>query len=85
VLTIDNILKIVSIYFRILSGIPVIIMGETGCGKTALIDALCKMTKTILLKRGISFLFSHPLFQFLSLPIEYARNFNIIWQNGWEN
>eukprot|EP00026_Physarum_polycephalum_P000016 Phypoly_transcript_00016.p1 GENE.Phypoly_transcript_00016~~Phypoly_transcript_00016.p1 ORF type:complete len:3661 (+),score=399.99 Phypoly_transcript_00016:3-10985(+) len=53
VLTIDNILKIVSIYFRILSGIPVIIMGETGCGKTALIDALCKMTKTVLLKRDI--------------------------------
>ena len=34
VLTIDNILKMLAIYFRVASGIPVVIMGETGCGKT---------------------------------------------------
>ncbi|ETO05731.1 hypothetical protein RFI_31664, partial [Reticulomyxa filosa] len=36
-LTFDNLLKIVAIFFRIKSGIPVLIMGETGCGKTKLL------------------------------------------------
>ncbi|ETO22356.1 hypothetical protein RFI_14844, partial [Reticulomyxa filosa] len=36
-LTFDNILKIVAIFFRIKAGIPVLIMGETGCGKTKLL------------------------------------------------
>ncbi|ETO02505.1 hypothetical protein RFI_34926, partial [Reticulomyxa filosa] len=36
-LTFDNILKMVAIFFRIKSGIPVLIMGETGCGKTKLL------------------------------------------------
>ena len=38
VLIFDNVLKIVAIYFRINSGIPLLIMGETGCGKTRLIS-----------------------------------------------
>ncbi|ETO02399.1 hypothetical protein RFI_35037, partial [Reticulomyxa filosa] len=36
-LTFDNILKIVAIFFRLKSSIPVLIMGETGCGKTKLL------------------------------------------------
>ena len=37
VLTADNVLKMVLIIQRIRVGIPVIVMGETGCGKTSLI------------------------------------------------
>jgi len=37
VLTEDNVRKILSIYFRFESGIPVIVIGETGCGKTRLV------------------------------------------------
>eukprot|EP01084_Bolivina_argentea_P161760 281556_1 len=37
VLTFDNIIKIVSIFFRVNSGIPLLVMGETGCGKTKLL------------------------------------------------
>ena len=37
VITIDNFRKIVLLIFRIKANIPVIIMGETGCGKTSLI------------------------------------------------
>ena len=33
-LTMDNLLKIIAIYMRLRANIPVIIMGETGCGKT---------------------------------------------------
>jgi len=40
VLTRDNTLKLIAIYFRIETGIPVIIMGETGCGKTRLVEFL---------------------------------------------
>ena len=36
-LTFDNILKIVAIYFRVKAQLPVLIMGETGCGKTRLL------------------------------------------------
>eukprot|EP00397_Hematodinium_sp_SG-2012_P000011 GEMP01000011.1.p1 GENE.GEMP01000011.1~~GEMP01000011.1.p1 ORF type:complete len:5020 (+),score=1237.73 GEMP01000011.1:156-15215(+) len=38
VVTIDNLLKILSILLRLEYGLPVILMGETGCGKTALVQ-----------------------------------------------
>ena len=41
-LTPDNILKMVLIIQRIRAGIPVIVMGETGCGKTSLVRYLAK-------------------------------------------
>ncbi|XP_043570887.1 E3 ubiquitin-protein ligase rnf213-alpha-like isoform X2 [Chiloscyllium plagiosum] len=44
-LTTDNILKILAIHMRFRCGIPVIIMGETGCGKTRLIKFLCDLRK----------------------------------------
>ena len=37
VLTADNVLKMVLVIQRVRAGIPVIVMGETGCGKTSLI------------------------------------------------
>ncbi|XP_067403324.1 E3 ubiquitin-protein ligase RNF213 isoform X3 [Emydura macquarii macquarii] len=44
-LTTDNILKIFAIEMRFRCGIPVIIMGETGCGKTRLIKFLCELRR----------------------------------------
>ena len=41
-LTPDNILKMVLVLLRIKANIPVIIMGETGCGKTSLVRYLAK-------------------------------------------
>jgi len=38
--TLDNFYKTILIYYRIQSGIPVILMGETGCGKTSLLNML---------------------------------------------
>ena len=40
IFTRDNFIKMILIYFRIKSDIPVILMGETGCGKTTLIKML---------------------------------------------
>ena len=40
VMTIDNLLKMLSILLRIKNDLPVIIMGETGCGKSSLIQQL---------------------------------------------
>lgn len=37
VVTADNFLKMCIIYIRVQSRVPVVIMGETGCGKTSLI------------------------------------------------
>uniref|UniRef100_A0A8C0H5B1 RING-type E3 ubiquitin transferase n=1 Tax=Chelonoidis abingdonii TaxID=106734 RepID=A0A8C0H5B1_CHEAB len=45
-LTTDNILKIFAIEMRFRCGIPVIIMGETGCGKTRLIKFLCELRRS---------------------------------------
>ncbi|XP_051570261.1 E3 ubiquitin-protein ligase rnf213-alpha isoform X1 [Myxocyprinus asiaticus] len=45
-LTTDNILKMLAIHMRFRCGIPVIIMGETGCGKTRLIKFLCEMHRS---------------------------------------
>lgn len=45
-LTTDNILKMLAIHMRFRCGIPVIIMGETGCGKTRLIKFLCKLQRS---------------------------------------
>ena len=42
VLTIDNLKKMLAIHMRFRCNIPVIIMGETGCGKTRLINFMCK-------------------------------------------
>ncbi|PFX15559.1 E3 ubiquitin-protein ligase RNF213 [Stylophora pistillata] len=42
-LTSDNVKKILAIYMRFRCNIPVIIMGETGCGKTKLIRYLCRL------------------------------------------
>lgn len=44
-LTTDNILKILAIEMRFRCGIPVIIMGETGCGKTRLIKFLSDLKR----------------------------------------
>ena len=40
VITNDNFKKMVLLYYRIVANVPVIIMGDTGCGKTALITKL---------------------------------------------
>ena len=43
VLTLDNMRKILAILMRFRCNIPVIIMGETGCGKTRLIQFMCSL------------------------------------------
>ena len=43
VLTIDNLKKMLAIHMKFRCNIPVIIMGETGCGKTRLISFMCKI------------------------------------------
>ena len=40
VFTLDNFIKMVLIYLRIRAKVPVILLGETGCGKTSLIESL---------------------------------------------
>jgi len=39
---VDNLIKLMSIQQRLKYGLPVILMGETGCGKTALAPGLKK-------------------------------------------
>ncbi len=39
-LTKDNVIKMAIIFLRVMAGIPIIIMGETGVGKTILIKYL---------------------------------------------
>ena len=41
-LTTDNVMKMMAIWMRFKCNIPVVIMGETGCGKTRLIRLVDK-------------------------------------------
>ena len=45
VLTVDNLIKILAIQMRFRCSIPVVIMGETGCGKTRLIRYMCDLAR----------------------------------------
>ncbi|KAF4797459.1 E3 ubiquitin-protein ligase RNF213 [Turdus rufiventris] len=47
-LTMDNVLKILAIEMRFRCNIPVVIMGETGCGKTRLVKFLCQLRRSFL-------------------------------------
>ena len=42
-LTTDNVLKMLAIQMRFRCGIPVVIMGETGCGKTRMVEFMSKL------------------------------------------
>ncbi|XP_070707447.1 E3 ubiquitin-protein ligase rnf213-beta [Pempheris klunzingeri] len=44
-LTADNVMKMLAIHMRFRCGIPVVIMGETGCGKTRLVSFLCVLQR----------------------------------------
>ncbi|KAM3592519.1 uncharacterized protein V6R79_020598 [Siganus canaliculatus] len=44
-LTADNVMKMLAIHMRFRCGIPVVIMGETGCGKTRLVRFLCELQR----------------------------------------
>jgi hypothetical protein len=58
VITPDNFLKAAMIYLRVTSGLPVIVMGEAGCGKTSLIRFISHLAevnlKVISIHAGIS-------------------------------
>lgn len=43
VFTLDNFMKLVLIYLRVRCHLPIILMGETGVGKTSLVDYLSKV------------------------------------------
>ena len=45
VLTVDNLIKMLAIQTRFRCDIPVVIIGETGCGKTRLIRYMCDLAK----------------------------------------
>ncbi|XP_028991062.2 E3 ubiquitin-protein ligase rnf213-beta [Betta splendens] len=44
-ITADNVMKMLAIHMRFRCGIPVVIMGETGCGKTRLVRFLCALQR----------------------------------------
>ena len=44
-LTTDNVLKMLAIQMRFRCRIPVVIMGETGCGKTRMVEFMCRLKR----------------------------------------
>ena len=43
VFTLDNFMKLVLIYLRIRAFMPIVLMGETGVGKTSLVEFIAKI------------------------------------------
>ena len=58
VITEDNFRKMVLILYRIVAKIPVILMGETGCGKTTLIKKLNQLINNS--EKNLEFINIHP-------------------------
>ena len=58
VFNVDNFFKMILILIRLRAGVPILIMGETGCGKTSLIKAIAKINnyemKTLNIHAGIT-------------------------------
>ncbi|XP_078518528.1 E3 ubiquitin-protein ligase rnf213-alpha-like [Lissotriton helveticus] len=44
-LTLDNTMKMMAIHLRFQANIPVIVMGDTGCGKTRLVQFMCDLQR----------------------------------------
>ena len=73
VFTQDNFIKLILIILKIRAKVPIIMMGETGCGKTSLINIISKLKKKKLLifkthagktnKDIIDFIEEHNLYQ----------------------
>ena len=59
VLTLDNVRKILAILMRFRCNIPVVIMGETGCGKTRLIQYMCDLQGPLTGERNMLILKVH--------------------------
>ena len=49
----DNLLKMVAIFVRVRCGIPVVLMGECGCGKSELMKFLCAFLRVRLLTLNV--------------------------------
>ena len=84
VITNDNFRKMVLIIYRIVANIPVILMGETGCGKTSLIRELNKLLNDG--KENLEFINIHPgvteddLKERMAIINEKAKNSKeVIW------
>ena len=74
VLTIDNLLKMLSILLRMKYNLPVVIMGETGCGKSSLIRQLCAIIKMPLFVLNIhGGMSDHDVIVWLKNKIEVAK------------
>ena len=55
VLTLDYTMKMMNIHERRECGVPVIIEGETGVGKTALVEMLSKLWNHSVIEQGLQF------------------------------
>merc|ERR1719483_1152569 len=81
-LTFDNMLKMIAIYFRVKAGIPVLLMGETGCGKTKLMEFLSDILSIELFKCDVHGGFTADLIlDFMVDPIKAATAspYDMIW------
>ena len=79
-LTNDNVMKMMAIWMRWKCNIPVVIMGETGCGKTRLIRFMCDMLKQTLDRENMLILKMHggiedsDIFRIVNRAIRIAKD-----------
>ena len=58
-LTYDNVMKMFAIHLRFRCGIPVVIMGETGSGKTRLVRFMCDLLRGKSIEQNMLILKTH--------------------------
>lgn len=82
VLTLDFALKMLNIHERAEGGVPVIIQGETGVGKTALIEMLSRLWNYSLF--SIWNVYKERIIDFLKKKLEGGFLFNVLL-SGWDS
>ena len=86
VFTSDNFIKMILIIFRIQANIPVIMMGETGCGKTSLIRIISQLLKsemkTLNIHAGIS---DKVIINFMEGKVKGKNEINLVEDENEEN
>lgn len=75
VLTPDNIMKLISIQLRLRYNLPIVLMGETGCGKTELFKFVCTLMETDLHRLNVhGGLTESDIIMWMTPYIEEARS-----------
>lgn len=83
VFTLDNMMKLILIYMRIRANIPVLLMGETGVGKTSLVEYLAKILDSECLTMNVhAGITEEDIIKHVMIAQQKARDIQVMARNS---